>query len=217
MVERLERLFFTVYRAAIRSGDSQAVGRAVRIIEPVGPARTATAASCPAAHAGTGARLAGVWIPGLERYGAPGQQNSPGRTRLVWAARRAGPGDGAGICAAAPRDLLARPGSCFGMYRCRAPLRRDDENALGVVGNTGGPTDTRRPLLGPQGRRVPQDAFQADPVELRVAEIGPEEIVAGALDFRDGQCQRARLAPSNGGLTLEMLLMQIEPKRFCCL
>ncbi|WP_433547184.1 hypothetical protein ACQPZG_20425 [Streptomyces sp. CA-294286] len=33
MVERLERLFFTVYRAAIRSGDYQAVDRAVRIIE----------------------------------------------------------------------------------------------------------------------------------------------------------------------------------------
>jgi hypothetical protein len=33
MVERLERLFFTVYRAAIRNGDYQAVDRAVRIIE----------------------------------------------------------------------------------------------------------------------------------------------------------------------------------------
>ncbi|MEU8894191.1 hypothetical protein [Streptomyces sp. NPDC048442] len=33
MVERLERLFFTVYRAAMRSGDYQAVDRAVRIIE----------------------------------------------------------------------------------------------------------------------------------------------------------------------------------------
>ncbi|WP_030066997.1 hypothetical protein [Streptomyces natalensis] len=33
MAERLERLFFTVYRAAIRSGDYQAVDRAVRIIE----------------------------------------------------------------------------------------------------------------------------------------------------------------------------------------
>ncbi|MEN8649062.1 hypothetical protein ABCR94_00030 [Streptomyces sp. 21So2-11] len=33
MVERLERLFFTVYRSAIRNGDYQAVDRAVRIIE----------------------------------------------------------------------------------------------------------------------------------------------------------------------------------------
>lgn len=33
MVERLERLFFGVYRAAIRNGDYQAVDRAVRIIE----------------------------------------------------------------------------------------------------------------------------------------------------------------------------------------
>ncbi|MGW1055452.1 hypothetical protein [Streptomyces sp. NPDC001155] len=33
MVERLERLFFTVYRAAIRNGDYHAVDRAVRIIE----------------------------------------------------------------------------------------------------------------------------------------------------------------------------------------
>ncbi|MFD9374621.1 hypothetical protein ACFWBH_03610 [Streptomyces sp. NPDC059999] len=33
MAERLERLFFGVYRAAIRTGDLQAVDRAVRIIE----------------------------------------------------------------------------------------------------------------------------------------------------------------------------------------
>ncbi|MEU7161342.1 hypothetical protein [Streptomyces chrestomyceticus] len=33
MAERLERLFFPVYRSAIRSGDLQAVDRAVRIIE----------------------------------------------------------------------------------------------------------------------------------------------------------------------------------------
>ncbi|WP_432008851.1 hypothetical protein [Streptomyces bacillaris] len=33
MAERLERLFFGVYRAAIRNGDYQAVDRAVRIIE----------------------------------------------------------------------------------------------------------------------------------------------------------------------------------------
>lgn len=33
MVERLERLFFGVYRSAIRNGDLQAVDRAVRIIE----------------------------------------------------------------------------------------------------------------------------------------------------------------------------------------
>ncbi|WP_367132959.1 MULTISPECIES: hypothetical protein [Streptomyces] len=33
MVERLERLFFPMYRQALRSGDYQAVDRAVRIIE----------------------------------------------------------------------------------------------------------------------------------------------------------------------------------------
>ncbi|MFB9580936.1 MULTISPECIES: hypothetical protein [Streptomyces] len=33
LAERLERLFFGVYRAAIRTGDLQAVDRAVRIIE----------------------------------------------------------------------------------------------------------------------------------------------------------------------------------------
>ncbi len=33
MVERLERLFFGVYRAAVRNGDYQAVDRAVHVIE----------------------------------------------------------------------------------------------------------------------------------------------------------------------------------------